>query len=71
MRTGMVKRTLTARPCVPAQPWVKVPEGVQCRVLGAPDVSYEAIAVEPSLEDGYIRLMNQARVALSLSTKAR
>lgn len=41
----------------------QVPEGVQYRVLGAPDASYEAIAVEPNLEDGYIWLMNQARAA--------
>jgi hypothetical protein len=41
----------------------QVPEGVQYRVLGAPDVRYEATAVEPNLEDGYIWLMNQARAA--------
>ena len=41
----------------------QVPEGVQYRVLGAPDVSYGATAVEPNLEDGYIWLMNQARAA--------
>jgi ABC-type multidrug transport system ATPase subunit len=35
--------------------------GVQYRVLGEPDPSDEAIAVEPNLEDGYIWLMNQAR----------
>lgn len=44
----------------------QVPEGVQYRVLGTPDVSYEATAVEPNLEDGYIWLMNQARASSSL-----
>jgi ABC-2 type transport system ATP-binding protein len=39
----------------------QVPEGVQYRILGAPDASYQATAVEPNLEDGYIWLMNQAR----------
>jgi ABC-type multidrug transport system ATPase subunit len=40
-----------------------VPEGVQYRVLGAPDESYEATAVEPNLEDGYIWLMHRVRAA--------
>lgn len=35
--------------------------GVQYRVLGDPAVTYAAIPAEPSLEDGYIWLMNQAR----------
>lgn len=35
--------------------------GVQYRVLGNPDALYAAVPDEPSLEDGYIWLMNQAR----------
>jgi ABC-2 type transport system ATP-binding protein len=41
----------------------QVSEGVQYRVLGAPDGRNKATAVEPNLEDGYIWLMNQARAA--------
>lgn len=37
----------------------QVQEGVQYRVLGEPDSSHQASAIEPSLEDGYIWLMNQ------------
>lgn len=37
----------------------QVQEGVQYRVLGEPNNSYQASAIEPSLEDGYIWLMNQ------------
>ena len=33
--------------------------GVQYRVLGTPDSAYKATPVEPSLEDGYIWLMQQ------------
>jgi hypothetical protein len=35
--------------------------GVQYRVLGEPGGRYEAVPVEPSLEDGYIWLMQQSR----------
>lgn len=38
--------------------------GVQYRVLGDPDASYAALPDEPSLEDGYIWLMGQARQQL-------
>jgi len=41
----------------------QVPKGVQYRVLGTPNASCGATAIEPSLEDGYIWLMNQARAA--------
>ena len=41
----------------------QVSEGVQYRVLGVPDGSNKATAVEPNLEDGYIWLMNLARAA--------
>ncbi|MCB9436230.1 MAG: ABC transporter ATP-binding protein [Anaerolineales bacterium] len=37
----------------------QVQEGVQYRVLGQPDSLYQPTAIEPSLEDGYIWLMNQ------------
>jgi len=33
--------------------------GIQYRVLGTPDAHYNATSVEPSLEDGYIWLMQQ------------
>lgn len=36
-------------------------DGVQYRVLGAPSPQYAAQPIEPSLEDGYIWLMEQAR----------
>lgn len=36
-------------------------DGVQYRVLGTPGTQYEAKPVEPSLEDGYIWLMQQSR----------
>jgi ABC-2 type transport system ATP-binding protein len=39
----------------------QVSEGVQYRVLGTPDASNKATAVEPNLEDGYVWLMNRAR----------
>ena len=38
-------------------------ESVQYRVLGRPDYDQTATSVEPTLEDGYIWLMNQARAA--------
>ena len=38
-------------------------DGVQYRVLGAPDARHAARPVEPSLEDGYIWLMEQSRKA--------
>jgi ABC-type multidrug transport system ATPase subunit len=34
-------------------------DGVQYRVLGAPGSGYNAVSIEPSLEDGYIWLMRQ------------
>ncbi|HEX3052802.1 MAG TPA: ABC transporter ATP-binding protein [Aggregatilineaceae bacterium] len=40
---------------------LQMQNGVQYRVLGEPDKQYQAIPVEPSLEDGYIWLMQQAR----------
>jgi len=36
-------------------------DGVQYRVLGMPAAHYQARPAEPSLEDGYIWLMAQAR----------
>ena len=36
--------------------------GVQYRVLGTPDRAYEATPAEPTLEDGYIWRMQQAKV---------
>jgi ABC-type multidrug transport system ATPase subunit len=39
----------------------QVQGGARYRVLGEPGPGYEAAAVEPSLEDGYIWLMSQAR----------
>ncbi len=41
----------------------QLPDGVQYRVLGNSSPGDEAIAVEPNLEDGYIWLMNQARMS--------
>ena len=38
-------------------------DGVQYRVLGAPPAAYPALALEPSLEDGYIWLMERWRKA--------
>ncbi len=40
---------------------LQMQDGVQYRVLGQPDASWQAVAVEPSLEDGYIWLMKQSR----------
>jgi ABC-type multidrug transport system ATPase subunit len=40
---------------------LQLQDGVQYRVLGAPGASYDAKPVEPSLEDGYIWLMQQSR----------
>jgi ABC-type multidrug transport system ATPase subunit len=40
---------------------LQMQNGVQYRVLGEPDKQHHAIPVEPSLEDGYIWLMQQAR----------
>ncbi len=34
-------------------------DGVQYRVLGTPEPDYNAVSIEPSLEDGYIWLMRQ------------
>ncbi|MCB9451579.1 MAG: ABC transporter ATP-binding protein [Anaerolineaceae bacterium] len=34
-------------------------DGVQYRVLGMPEAGYNAVSIEPSLEDGYIWLMRQ------------
>ncbi len=42
----------------------QLPDGVQYRVLGKPDPGSDVIAVEPSLEDGYIWLMKRARKSL-------
>ncbi len=39
---------------------LQVAEGVQYRVLGTPDARYNAIPVEPSLEDAYIYLMKSS-----------
>jgi ABC-type multidrug transport system ATPase subunit len=40
---------------------LQLQDGVQFRVLGAPGAQYRAQPVEPSLEDGYIWLMQQSR----------
>jgi ABC-2 type transport system ATP-binding protein len=40
---------------------LQLQDGVQYRVLGTPGTQYEAKPVEPSLEDGYIWLMQQSR----------
>jgi ABC-type multidrug transport system ATPase subunit len=40
---------------------LQLQDGVQYRVLGAPKAQYAAQSVEPSLEDGYIWLMQQSR----------
>ena len=40
---------------------LQMQDGTQYRVLGTPGALYEAKPVEPSLEDGYIWLMNQGR----------
>jgi ABC-2 type transport system ATP-binding protein len=42
-------------------------DGVQYRVIGDPGGRYEAAPAEPSLEDGYIWLMQQARAAEGVS----
>jgi ABC-type multidrug transport system ATPase subunit len=39
----------------------QTPEGTLYRVLGAPDLDCRPTATEPTLEDGYIWLMHQAR----------
>jgi ABC-2 type transport system ATP-binding protein len=39
----------------------QVPEGIQYRVLGEPSSDSQPIAVEPTLEDGYIWLMHESR----------
>ena len=39
----------------------QTPEGTLYRVLGEPDPSSRPTAAEPTLEDGYIWLMDQAR----------
>ncbi len=36
-------------------------DGVQYRVLGTPSPQHNAAPIEPSLEDGYIWLMSQAK----------
>jgi len=38
---------------------IQVQNGVQYRVIGSPDQRYQPSSVEPSLEDGYIWLMQQ------------
>jgi ABC-type multidrug transport system ATPase subunit len=43
----------------------QVSQGVQYRVLGGPPIGFDAAAIEPRLEDGYIWLMNQARATAS------
>ncbi len=40
---------------------LQMQDGMQYRVLGQPGASWEAVPVEPSLEDGYIWLMKQSR----------
>jgi len=35
--------------------------GVQYRVVGAPDARYNAVPVEPTLEDGYMWLMQRSK----------
>lgn len=40
--------------------------GVRYRVVGTPDAHYNAIQVEPSLKDGYIYMLQQARGAVSV-----
>ncbi len=35
--------------------------GVQYRVVGAPDARYSAVAVQPTLEDGYMWLMQRSK----------
>ncbi len=40
---------------------VQMQDGVQYRVLGTPGPEWQATPAEPSLEDGYIWLMNQSR----------
>lgn len=42
--------------------------GVQYRVLGQPNGRYESTAVEPSLEDGYMWLMQSSRAAERLAS---
>jgi ABC-2 type transport system ATP-binding protein len=39
---------------------LQVQNGVRYRVLGERPASYEAVACEPTLEDGYLWLMTQA-----------
>lgn len=38
--------------------------GVRYRVVGTPEPHHEAVLVEPSLEDGYIWMLQQARIAV-------
>ena len=40
---------------------VQIQDGVQYRVIGTPGEASKAVPVEPSLEDGYIWLMQQSR----------
>jgi ABC-2 type transport system ATP-binding protein len=40
---------------------LQMQDGVQYRVLGQPEDSWQAVPAEPSLEDGYICLMKQSR----------
>jgi len=42
---------------------VQTRQGVQYRLVGDPPPGMQAVALEPSLEDGYIWLMRQARAA--------
>ncbi len=42
---------------------LQMQEGMQYRVLGEPEPAWQAVATEPSLEDGYIWLMGRERSA--------
>jgi len=44
---------------------LQLQDGVQYRVLGVPSEQYDAQPAAPSLEDGYIWLMRQAKVVES------
>jgi ABC-2 type transport system ATP-binding protein len=43
---------------------VQMEHGVKYRVVGTPEVRYNATSVEPSLEDGYIFILKQTRAAV-------
>jgi hypothetical protein len=40
---------------------LQLPAGVQYRVVGTPDARYDATPVEPTLEDGYLWLMQSGK----------